>query len=52
MTPLPSLEEPDPGTRCPVCREPVRMVGYCGACQERDADEDELRDEIQEEARP
>ena len=31
--PLPSLEEPEAGTCCPHCCEPLVLVGYCGACR-------------------
>ena len=41
---LPSLEAPPDDARCPVCDEPLRLVNYCGACQEHDRRrDDELR---------
>ncbi len=33
--PLPSLEEPAPGTTCPVCGEEIRVMGFCPVCFER-----------------
>jgi hypothetical protein len=32
--PLLSLEEPEPGTCCPVCREPQRLTSFCAGCFE------------------
>jgi hypothetical protein len=37
MTPaLPSLEEPEPGTCCPQCAEPLRLSApaFCAGCFE------------------
>ena len=34
--PLPSLEEPAPGTCCPHCSEPLALVGFCAMCFERE----------------
>ena len=35
MTPaLPSLDEPEPGTCCQRCAEPLRIVGFCAPCFE------------------
>jgi hypothetical protein len=31
---LPDLEEPPAGTSCPRCGEPLRLTGFCGACEE------------------
>lgn len=31
---LPSLEEPDPGTCCSKCGEPVRIEGFCARCHD------------------
>jgi predicted nucleic acid-binding Zn ribbon protein len=33
---LPSLELPDPPQECLVCGEPIRVVGMCAACEERE----------------
>jgi predicted amidophosphoribosyltransferase len=35
--PLPSLEEPEPGTSCPRCQEPVRLAApiFCASCFEQ-----------------
>lgn len=33
--PLPSLEEPEPGTCCDRCGEPLRLVRFCAPCFER-----------------
>ena len=38
MTPdLPSLEEPAPGSKCPDCREPIRLAAptFCASCFEK-----------------
>ena len=34
--PLPSLDEPEPGTCCPECRRPVRLAFpvFCPSCDE------------------
>lgn len=32
--PLPSLEEPWPGTTCPACGDELRIVGFCASCYE------------------
>jgi len=31
-----ALDAPAPGTVCPRCGEQLRIVGFCGACAERD----------------
>jgi len=35
--PLPSLEEPEPGSKCPDCREPIRLAAppFCASCFEK-----------------
>jgi hypothetical protein len=33
---LPSLEEPEPGSFCGDCGEPIRVAGYCGRCAEHE----------------
>ncbi len=38
MTPaLPSLEEPEPGSVCPDCLEPIRLAAptFCASCFEK-----------------
>jgi len=32
---LPPLDAPEPGTVCPVCKEPQVIEGFCGACEEK-----------------
>ncbi len=40
MTP-PSIEEPDPGSCCPDCGCPIRVVQFCPDCYERSMQERE-----------
>ncbi len=44
--PLPSLEEPEPGTCCPHCAEPMVLEGFCGECYERETTRLEMRRRI------
>ncbi len=38
LSPLPSLEEPEAGARCPRCGDVMRLVGFCAACAEASKD--------------